>query len=255
MELLISTSLLIMCLFIITNDLIHIKKLNIKINELRFTCNSNKSNNLLDDSVRGFKHDFDNIVATIGGFININDMNGLKKYYISLQKDCQNTNSLELVNPSIINNPGIYNLINTKYLKALEKNITVNFDFFLDFNELNINIYEFSRILGIFLDNAIEASSECEEKIINIKFMNERNLKKHTLVIENTYKNKNIDTTNIFNKGVSEKNTHSGIGLWEVKKYILKRKNLTLHTSKNDEFFIQKLEILYTKPQKRVAIA
>ena len=31
-----------------------------------------------------------------------------------------------------------------------------------------MQVYEFTRILGILLDNAIEASSECEEKIINI---------------------------------------------------------------------------------------
>ena len=33
-----------------------------------------------------------------------------------------------------------------------------------------MKIYEFARILGILLDNAIEASSECEEKIINLTF-------------------------------------------------------------------------------------
>ena len=35
---------------------------------------------------------------------------------------------------------------------------------FVGINE-NMKIYEFARILGILLDNAIEASSECEEKI------------------------------------------------------------------------------------------
>ena len=50
------------------------------------------------------------------------------------------------------------------------KNIKINLDFFVDLNDFKINTYEFSRILGILLDNAIEAASECEEKIINIVF-------------------------------------------------------------------------------------
>ena len=41
----------------------------------------NKTLHILHDNVRGFKHDFDNIVTTIGGYIKTNDMEGLKKYY------------------------------------------------------------------------------------------------------------------------------------------------------------------------------
>lgn len=59
----------------------------------------------MHDSVRGFKHDFDNIVTTIGGYIKTNDMDGLKKYYIQLEEDCQKVNNLYLLNPEIINSP------------------------------------------------------------------------------------------------------------------------------------------------------
>ena len=44
----------------------------------------NKTLHILHDSVRGFKHDFDNIVTTIGGYVKTNDMVGLKKYYSQL---------------------------------------------------------------------------------------------------------------------------------------------------------------------------
>ncbi len=45
--------------------------------------------------------------------------------------------------------------------------------FLLDLNTLKMKIYEFARILGILLDNAIDASNECNEKIINIMFRND----------------------------------------------------------------------------------
>jgi two-component system sensor histidine kinase AgrC len=223
-----------------------VKSLTIKTRELESSEAYNKSLTILHDSVRGFKHDFDNIVATIGGYISINDMDGLKNYYYSLRNDCQNSNNLATLNPSIINNPGIYSLLSSKYHTADEKNIKINLDFFIDLNELNVNIYEFSRMLGILLDNAIDAASECEEKIINIKFKNERNKNRHTINIENTYKNKDVNTEDIFNKGISGKENHTGLGLWEVRKYINKSKNLNLFTTKNEKYFIQQFEIYYT---------
>ena len=65
----------------------------------------NKTLHILHDNVRGFKHDFDNIVTTIGGYIRTNDMEGLKNYYLQLEDDCQRVNNLYLLNPEIINNP------------------------------------------------------------------------------------------------------------------------------------------------------
>lgn len=65
----------------------------------------NKTLRILHDNVRGFKHDFDNIVTTIGGYIKTSDLEGLKNYYIQLEDDCQKVNNLYLLNPEIINNP------------------------------------------------------------------------------------------------------------------------------------------------------
>lgn len=115
--------------------------------------------------------------------------------------------------------------------------------FLLDLNTLKMKIYEFARILGILLDNAIEASSECDEKIINITFRNDTKNNRQLITIENTYKNKDIDMDKIFEKGVSEKENHTGLGLWEVRKLIKKNNNTNLFTSKTDKFFSQQLEL------------
>lgn len=115
--------------------------------------------------------------------------------------------------------------------------------FLLDLSTLNMKIYEFARILGILLDNAIEASEECNEKIINITFRNDIRNNRQIISIENTYQNKEIDTEKIFEKGVSEKENHTGLGLWEVRKIIKKNNNSNLFTSKTDKFFSQQLEL------------
>lgn len=205
----------------------------------------NNTLHILHDNVRGFKHDFDNIVTTIGGYIRTEDMKGLKKYYLQLEDDCQRVNNLYLLNPEIINNDGIYNLLTKKYNEAEEKDIKVNITFLLDLSTLHMKIYEFARILGILLDNAIEASSECEEKIINLTFRNDNKNSRELIIVENTYNDKNLDTEKIFEKGVSGKDNHTGLGLWEVRKLIKKNNNINLYTSKNDNFFCQQLEIYY----------
>ena len=226
-------------------SLTRVMKLTLTTKKLQSTEEYNNTLRILHDNVRGFKHDFDNIVTTIGGYVRTNDMEGLKKYYVQLEDDCQRVNNLYILNPEIVNNDGIYNLLTKKYHEAEEKDIKVNITFLLDLSTLNMKIYEFARILGILLDNAIEASSECEEKIINLTFRNNTKSNRQLIIVENTYLDKNIDTEKIFEKGISGKEHHAGLGLWEVRKLIKKSNNINLFTSKNDKYFSQQLEIYY----------
>jgi len=205
----------------------------------------NHSLRVLHDSVRSFKHDFDNMVTTIGGYIKTNDMDGLEKYYSELVDDSERVNNLYILNPEVVNNDGIYNLLTKKYHEADSRDIKVNITFLLDLNTLNMKIYEFARILGILLDNAIEASSECEEKIINLIFRDDRKNHTQLIIVENTYADKTVDTEKIFEKGISGKENHTGLGLWKVRKIVNKNQNVVLRTIKDDKFFKQQLEIYY----------
>ena len=111
---------------------------------------------LAQDDIRGFRHDFTNIICTIGGYVHSKDMEGLTNYYNQIQKDVVKVNNLTALNPDIINNPAIYALITSKYDKAANLNISMSVEVFTDLNSLPMKIYEFTRILGILLDNAIE---------------------------------------------------------------------------------------------------
>lgn len=86
-------------------SLTRIMKLTLTTRKLQSAEEYNKTLRILHDSVRGFKHDFDNIVTTIGGYIRTDDLEGLKKYYVELEDDCQRVNNLYLLNPEIVNNP------------------------------------------------------------------------------------------------------------------------------------------------------
>ena len=119
-------------------------------------------------------------------------------------------------------------------------------------------VYDFSRMFGIFLDNAIEASALSKEKIVKILFRDSSNsnvqiiqigllttIYQASIQIENSYQNKNVNTKNIFEKGVTEKENHLGMGLWEVNKILKRNNNVNLLTEKNDNYFKQCLEIYY----------
>lgn len=219
--------------------------LQIKTEQLENAESYNNSLVTLYDSVKGFKHDLDNMIHIIGGYIETNDMEGLKIYYKGLRKDCVRVNNVELLNPNVINNPGIYSLIVAKQNKASELKVNMSLEVFFDFNNIKMPIYDFSRILGILLDNAIEAASICKEKQVNLMFRESRKNHTQIICIENTYSNKDVDTKTIFKKGVSGKDNHMGIGLWEVNQIISKNNNTVLHTSKDDIYFKQQLEIYY----------
>lgn len=60
-------------------------KLTLTTRKLESAEEYNKTLHILHDNVRGFKHDFDNIVTTIGGYIRTSDMEGLKVTMLSLK--------------------------------------------------------------------------------------------------------------------------------------------------------------------------
>ena len=243
-------SLVSLILYAILSIYSIIKSINLEIikQNLEQSELHNKTLELLYNNVSAFKHDFSNILTALGGFIYSKNIDGLEKYYDKILDECHINNNLSTLNPKIINNPAVYNILATKYYKADELGININLQVFINLNDLKLNIYDFCRILGILLDNAIEAASKCEEKIINIDINDIKNKKYQIIYIENTYSDKNIDISQLSKKGYTsktkDKESH-GIGLWQVSKMLKKHNNVILDTSKDEKYFKQELIIYY----------
>lgn len=247
---LIFSSLFILLLYFAISmfSLIRTNKLEITTQSLEEQKLYNKTLSTLHDNIRGFKHDFNNIVQAIGGYISTNNMDGLKTYYKDLLEDCQINNNLAVLNPELINNPAIYSILADKYYQSEELGIKLDLEVMADLSNLNIKTYELTRILGILLDNALEATSNCHQKLVVVTFRKDLKTNRNLIIIKNTYINKDINIDRIFEKGYTSKkddknNKSHGLGLWEVRKYLKKNTNLDLYTTKNDEFFIQQFEI------------
>ena len=102
------------------------------------------------------------------------------------------------------------------------KNSTV---FDLDLKEQR----EFAKILGVFIDNAIEASSESEDKELGIEaYSNLEN--EFRMIISNTYNNE-IDEEKIGKESFTTKGKNRGHGLLLVNQII--QKNNIFETKRN----------------------
>ena len=232
--------------FVTTYNTHRFNKLEITKRELETANLYNKTLSQLVDMNRSFKHDINNIIQAIGGYIELNDMDGLKAYYqTGLLPEINKVNNLSLLSPDTINSPPIFGLLLSKYNLTVSKSITFNITSFFDYSTINMNIFDFVKILGILLDNAIEASSESKEKLVELYITIDFYSRKQIFKINNSYLNKDIDLNRIFTKDYSTKKDKSGFGLWEVKQIVNKNNNLSIHTSKNDLFVTQKLEIKF----------
>lgn len=242
-----SVLVLLVYFFISIYTLSRTNKLEITTESLEQEKLYNKTLTILYDNIRGFKHDFNNIVQAIGGYISTDNMEGLKDYYSDLLADCRKSNNLAILNPELINNPAIYSILTSKYHKAEELGITMNFDIFMDLETLNIKTYDLTRILGILLDNAIDACNKCDEKDIYVTIRKDSKANRQLIMVENTYANKTVDTDRIFEKGYTSKieddGRNHGLGLWEVREILKKNNNLNLFTTKSMRLFTQQLEI------------
>ncbi len=195
------------------------------------------------DKIKIFKHDYINTMAAISGYITLNDINGLKKFFQKVSKELNDLNTLQSINLESINNPSIFGIIATKFKVAQSDNIKFNFYSTFDYTKINMPTYEFSRVLGILLDNAIENARNSVEKEIYLS-MEIKDNNCQLLTIKNSYSNKDVDINSIYKKGYSSKKIKSGIGLWEVKSIIDTMPSATLYTTKSPTYFTQTITMI-----------
>ena len=159
-------------------------------------------------------------------------------------QDCYRVKSLSALSPEVINNPAIYSLLTNKYHQASELGVNMNIECFIDFQKLNMKVYEFTKVLGILLDNAIEAASSSKKKYILIDVYDESN----TIIFEisNSYTGKmNLESINI--KGYSTKGNKRGLGLYIMNNLLIKCNNIKVEQTVNNRVHIFNTKILVNK--------
>lgn len=198
----------------------------------------------LYQNLRVFKHDYANIMVSMAGYIEGNDMEGLKRYYD--KQIFPISNQLIKANDaiSILHNLDIVELKSLIFVKinhALELNIEVSLEITDKIEEINMKSVDLVRIIGILLDNAIEACQECENPSIGFSIM--RINRDITFVIKNTYIKHDIDYSKLGSIGISSKGERRGAGLYNIKTITNDYDNVIMDTEYEAGYFTQLLEI------------
>ena len=169
------------------------------------------------------------------------------KEYVNNLIDATEVNKYRWVNElKYIPIPELKGFINFKLMEMSNKkiDIEINVERKLKSSKMkNLKIKDkgdLYNIIGVFLDNAKEASLESKEKRVAIE-MYEIDSDLH-IVIANTYKGK-IDIEKINEYGYSSKGKNRGTGLHLVNKIIERNSMFERITSKIDEYFVQELTV------------
>ncbi len=199
-----------------------------------------------NNEIRKFKHDFNNIILGLEGYITSNEVNNIKlrDYFYNNIKNLNTKIELDNIVLSHLNNikvPSIKNLLTNKIISAQNNDFKVNICVEDKIDNFYVNEMHLSRVLGIFLDNSLEAGLELD----NNRFIELIILKANkTIVIQitNTFKNTNLDIDKINESGYSTKGENRGIGLSSANDIISKH-NMILNTRIEDNLFKQILTI------------
>ncbi|MBP3915355.1 GHKL domain-containing protein [Clostridium sp.] len=196
----------------------------------------------LYDNLRTFKHDYKNILLTLNYYIENKDIDSLEKYYkenildTGLLVDTKD-HKVKLKNLKSI---PIKSLVLANIAKAESKNINIDIEILEPIIHFNIKDVDLSRLLGIYIDNAIEECELTEEKKLSIAFIL-RGVST-VIVIQNSCRD-NIPLFKINEKGFSTKGENRGLGLYNAKKIVDKYENCLVNTNIENNVFTLELWI------------
>ena len=196
------------------------------------------------NSLRSFKHDYINIFLSRSGYIESGDMDELKNFFqtkIFPTKNLIDPGDYKLNQLSNIGVLEIKSLLSTKMIYAHEAGIDVTIDIPDSVDSFSMDTVDLTRILGIFLDNAIEAASTTEQPQVGLNIIQHES--GVSVIISNCYQDNGVVLHKLKQKGFSTKTGHQGIGLSNAQKIISSYDNVLLETTMQYGCFVQHMEL------------
>lgn len=196
------------------------------------------------NGLRSFKHDYVNILLSLSGYIENRDVDELRKFFetkIFPTKNLIDQGDFKLNQLGNIGVLEIKSLLSAKMIYAHESGIDVTIDIPDKVNSLLMDTVDLARILGIFLDNAIEAALETEQPQIGLNILQNQN--GVSIIISNRFRDNGVVLHKLKQKGFSTKTGHQGIGLSNAQKIIGSYDNVLLETTMQCGCFMQHMEL------------
>jgi two-component system sensor histidine kinase AgrC len=194
--------------------------------------------------LRIIKHDYVNILTTFKLYIDNEDMPGLKKYYYDdlsqMNKGLLNQDQL-LGNLQNISLDEIKSILIYKGSIAKGQGIDTKIEIKEPIDSLGVSTAIVCQMLGILLDNAIEATNKIDDKRLHIAVI--KNPTSKVFIVKNTWENQGILINKLYELGFSTKGEGRGLGLHTARNYTEKLRGLFLETEATEEYFTQTLTV------------
>ena len=242
----ISGYLLVMCCLLLAMRRSYLEQIQTESKQKAMQDLQDYTRNLeaMYNGLRSFKHDYVNILLSLSGYIEDGDMDRLKDFFESKifpTKNLITGGDYKLNQLSNIGVLEIKSLLSAKMIYAHESGIDITIDIPDKVESFLIDTVDLARILGIFLDNAIEATLETEQPQIGLNII--QNKTGVSIIISNRFLDNGVMLHKLKQKDFSTKIGHQGIGLWNAQKIISSYDNVLLETTMKCDYFTQHIEL------------
>ncbi|WP_027628088.1 sensor histidine kinase [Ruminiclostridium cellobioparum] len=215
-------------------------KYEMKIEEEKQQAFYNESLSLVIQDLRRFKHDQANHLTVISAMLKMKKFDQANSY---ISEIFNTTESIVDTSVCDIKNAGLFGLISSKMDYAKKTGIKFNLQAIGEIDSIpNVKISELCEIIGIYLDNAIEAAAISGDKEVEMRLENKE--ESIDIVIDNSCSIiPNLES--IRQDGYSTKGTNRGHGLSIVDKILSKYASIsnTINFDNKSMIFTQILKI------------
>lgn len=194
--------------------------------------------------VRGFRHDYANLLTTLQLAIEDNDMVQIKDIYQSVLRDSHKrlrSSKYDIGRLVNIDHAALKSLLASKFLQAQEHHISVSLEVPEVLKPQGMELVDFITIVAILCDNALDAAIDATNPKISLAFLVDEN--RQVFLIENTTKEETVDLSNLYSFGHSLKGKDRGLGLYNVMKILERYPSVSLNTTSHSHHFCQSVEI------------
>lgn len=194
--------------------------------------------------VRGFRHDYANLMTTLRLGIEEEDLDQIRMVYDSVIATAnsrlkhQKYDVGRLIN---LNNSALKSLLAAKFLQASEEGVAVTLEVPEPIEPAGMALVDFITIVSILCDNAREAALEADQPKLTIAYLTAKD--KQVFIVENSTKAASVAIGDLYAFGVTSKGQGRGIGLYNAMSLIDRYPNVSLNTSSSNHTFCQVLEI------------
>ena len=189
-----------------------------------------------------FRHDYKNILSTMGYYIEHKELEHLEEYFH--QKILPTASSLPgqdfiLGRLTQVQVAPIKSLLCSKLCACQNKQIPFTLSIPEPVTYFPMDILSLSQILGILLDNAIEAALQTEKPYLEINLLpQEENI---YIEIKNRTLPLTVPISELSHRGFSTKKGHTGLGLHTVQKLLATLDHVHFSLEVQDDIFSAKL--------------